>query len=68
MDIRLDEFVTLYVRAMNPAEARGRGQAMAASIMPGHHVVTMPELVEARREPEFCDLFEMTVYPAPVNL
>lgn len=68
MDIRLDEFVTLSVRAASLAEARGRAFAMAESFMPGHFVVSRGEMVEERREPDFSDLYEVTIWPAPVSL
>lgn len=68
MDIRLDEFVTLHVRAQNLAEARGKAHEMASTFMPGHFVVSMGEMTEERREPDYSDLFEVVVWPAPVNL
>lgn len=66
--MRLDEYVTLHVRAQHEAEARGRAVAWADENMPGKAAV-MPARLETRRlQSDFDDLYAVAIYPAPKGL
>lgn len=66
--MQLDEYVTLHVRAQNDSEARGRATEYASKLMGGRFAAFVEGMEEARREPEFSDLYAVNVYPAPERL